>query len=573
MKTINNGFADSYNKMVLNFQNNITIEARAYNEGVAFRWITKNNKNKEIYINNEQNDLSFSEHFAVYYPQLDGKNFISNQENLYHYFSNMNKINRKLAKLEVPTPMLITINENKKMLISEANLEAYPGWYIKKANMPNNKFSSEFPKYPIKFKAKGVRSLVPTKRANYIAKAVGNKEFPWRAFLVDSDKDLMVNQLIYKLSDPSRVKDCSWIKPSKVAWDWWHALNIAGVPFKSGVNTQTYKHYIDFAVKSGSKYIIMDAGWSKGKDRKETLLEVVKELNMQEVVDYGKKRGVGVILWTTALALDYNFDKAFKQFEKWGIEGLKIDYLVRDDQTMVEFVYKVMAEAAKRKMIVDFHGGYKPTGVSRTYPNFMTCESVKGLEQSKWSTSSNPNYTTLLPFIRNVVGPMDYTPGAMKNYHLKSFVKNFKSPASIGTRCQQLGMYVVYFSSIQMLSDSPTNYYNAPLALEFLKAVPTVWDKSVGLAGKVGQYAAVARKDGDNWFIGGINNYDEREITIKFDFLDNNKNYRLKLYKDGKNVKKDAKSMYVELYYVKKGDVMNIKMATGGGFAGILEKK
>ena len=231
-----------------------------------------------------------------------------------------------------------------------------------------------------------------------------------------------------------------------------------------------------------------------------------------------------------------------------------------------------MKKAAEYKMVVDFHGGYKPTGISRTYPNFMTCESVKGLEQSKWSKSSDPNYTTLLPFIRNVVGPMDYTPGAMKNFHLKDFKKNFSSPGSIGTRCQQLGMYVVYFSSIQMLSDSPTNYEKAPLALEFLKQVPTVWDESIGLAGKVGQYAAIARRSNRDWFIGGINNYDERTLKIKFDFLDKNQSYRLVLYKDGKDIKENAGAVDAQIYYVKHGDCLNIKMASGGGFAGIIKK-
>ncbi|UDQ98748.1 glycoside hydrolase family 97 catalytic domain-containing protein [Lentisphaerota bacterium WC36G] len=569
VKTINNSFHENYNALTLAFGNNLQLEARAYDEGVAFRW--KTNFNKEtILVNNEQNELKFTKGFSIYYPQLDGKNFISNQENVYHYFKNMNDMKGKLAKLRVPVPMLVNVNDNLKMLISEANLESYPGWYIKKDLTQENSFKSAYPAYPKGFKARGVRSTVPKQRENYIAKVAGKRALPWRAYLISSDTDMMVNQLIYKLSDPSRVKDCSWIKPGKVSWDWWHAWNIPGVNFKSGINTQTYKFYIDFAAKSKSKYIILDAGWSKKVDHKETLLDVVDAVDIPEIVRYGKERGVGVILWTTAWALDYNFDKAFKQFSEWGIAGLKIDYLVRDDQTMVEFVYKVMQKAAENKLIIDFHGGYKPTGVSRTYPNFMTCESVKGLEQSKWSKKADPNYNTLLPFIRNVVGPMDYTPGAMQNSHLKDFKDNFKSPGSIGTRCQQLGMYVVYFSSIQMLSDAPTRYYAAPLAMEFLTEVPTVWDKSLGIEGKVGKFAAVARRDGNRWFIGGINNYDARELTIKLDFLTQGQTYQLKLYKDGKDIEEDATSVELQTVNVKYNDTIKVKMATGGGFAGIL---
>ncbi len=567
VRNINSKITEKYNQITLDFGNNVAIQARAYNEGVAFRWLTSFNK-PEILINSEENTLNFCKDYAIYYPELNGKNFISHQENKYHYFKNMSKIAGHLAKLEMPVPALIYLDDNKKMLISESDLEAYPGWFLQKENTNATEFKSVFPKYPLTVKQTSFRTVEPAKRANYIAKVKGTRSFPWRAFLIDEDKDLMVNQLIYKLASPSRIKDTSWIKPGKATWDWWHAMKISDVKFKSGVNTTTYKHYIDFAAKHGNQYVIIDEGWSlKGK---ENLLKISPNMDIQTICDYGKSKGVKIILWTTGLALHHNFDKAFKQFSKWGVAGLKIDFLVRDDQEMVEWCYKFLKEAAKYKMVVDFHGAYKPTGFSRTYPNLLACESVLGLEQTKWSKKTEPKYATIIPFIRNVVGPMDYTPGAMKNFNLKDFKKNWSSPGSIGTRCQQLGMYVVYFSGLQMLADSPANYRKNPVAMQFLDQVPAVWDKSVPVAGKVGEYAVIARQSNKKWFIGGLNNYTAREVKVKLDFLDDNKVYTLNLYTDGDNIAKDATDTKVIVKQVKKGDVITIKMATGGGFGAVL---
>ncbi|UDQ96930.1 glycoside hydrolase family 97 catalytic domain-containing protein [Lentisphaerota bacterium WC36G] len=568
VKNINSKITENYNEIILKFDNNIAVTARAYNEGVAFRWETMFNKN-EILIGDEQNLVNFAKDFAIYYPQLNGRNFISHQENKYHYFKKLSKISPKLAKMRMPVPVLICLDNDKKMLISESDLESYPGWYWKKSDAKALQFSSEYPKYPLTFKQTSFRTVEPAKRANYIAKVAGSRTYPWRAFLIGNDKDLMVNQLIYKLASPSRIKDTSWIKPGKVQWDWWHAMYIKDVDFKSGINTQTYKHYIDFAAKHGNQYVILDEGWSlKGK---ENLLKVAPNMDIQEICDYGKNKGVGVILWTTGIALHHNFDKAFKQFAKWGVAGLKIDFLVRDDQIMVEWCYKFLKEAAKHKMVVDFHGAYKPTGFSRTYPNLLACESVLGLEQYKWKGKlANPKYDTIIPFIRNVVGPMDYTPGAMKNLHLKDYKINYREPFSIGTRCHQLAMYVVYYSGLQMLADSPTSYRLNPVAMQFLDRVPAEWDKSIALAGKTGEYAIMARKNNSTWFVGGLNNYDEREVVIKLNFLDDNKVYALNLYCDGDNIAKNAQDTKVVVKQVRKNDEIKVKMASGGGFAAVL---
>jgi alpha-glucosidase len=411
--------------------------------------------------------------------------------------------------------------------------------------------------------------VVPVKYAGYIAELQGPKSFPWRAMVIsDEDKQLVESELIYKLASDNVIENPEWIKPGKVAWDWWNALNVYGVDFESGVNNATYKYYIDFASEYGLEYIILDEGWYHLDD----IMNVVDEIDVQELVDYGKERNVDVILWVVWKALDDKLTEALDQFEKWGVKGIKIDFMQRDDQWMVNFYEKIARECAQRKLLVDYHGAYKPAGLERKYPNVISSEGVKGLENAKWSEQPDPELNVTLPFIRMVAGPMDYTPGAMINATKENFRDVFNSPMSPGTRCHQLAMYVVFESPLQMLADNPSNYYREPEAMKFLKEVPSVWDETRVLEAKVGDYILIARRSGETWFVGAMTDWSPRSIELNLNFLEEG-NYSLQLWQDGINASKYAADFKMDTKNVSNNSKIKIEMAPGGGWAAIITKK
>jgi alpha-glucosidase len=364
-------------------------------------------------------------------------------------------------------PAVIDAN-GPKLIIGDADVDDYPGlWFHGDSS---NSLFAKFPPYPVTEELKGDRNFRVSEGAGYIALTKGTRTYPWRIIgVAENDADLITNQLVYLLAKPSQVSDTRWIKPGKVAWDWYNANNIYGVNFKSGINTETYKYYIDFASKYGIEYIILDEGWYKLGN----LLQVVPEMNIEELVAYGKQKNVGIILWVVWKTLDDQFEPAFTQFTKWGVKGLKVDFMQRDDQKVMQFYERVCREAAKRKMLVDFHGGIRPATMTRTWPNLVSTEGVRGLEQTKWSKLANPEHNVTLPFTRMFIGPMDYTPGGMVNSGAeKYFATVFERPMTLGTRCHQLAMYVVYESPLQMLADSPSHYLREPEIMEFLGPVP-----------------------------------------------------------------------------------------------------
>jgi len=368
---------------------------------------------------------------------------------------------------------------------------------------------------------------------------------------------------VYFLASPSQVKDTSWIRPGKVAWDWYNANNIYVVDFKSGINTQTYKYYIDFASKYGIQYIILDEGWYKLGN----LLEVVPEMNIEELVAYGKQKNVGIILWMVWKTLDDQFQPAFDKFEQWGVKGIKVDFMQRDDQPVISFYHKVCREAARRRMLVDFHGAIRPATMTRTWPNLISTEGVRGLEQNKWSKLANPKHNVTLPFTRMFLGPMDYTPGAMMNSGSeKNFAAVFDRPMSLGTRCHQLAMYVVYESPLQMLADSPSYYLREPEIMEFLGPVPTVWDETKVIAGKIGEYVVIARRHGQDWYVGAMTDWTARELEIDLSFLPAG-NYQMKAFQDGVNAERLGSDYKKVVTVVNKSTKLKISLAGGGGWA------
>jgi len=441
-------------------------------------------------------------------------------------------------------------------------VEEYPGLWLRGTS--GNGLAATFPPYPLKEKLERESDVRVVEAADYIAVTKGTRTFPWRIVgIAEKDGDLLTNQLTWLLAKPSQVQDTTWIKPGKVAWDWWNDWNVYGVDFKAGVNTQTYKYYIDFAAKYGIPYILLDAGWYRNGD----VLDVVPEVNMEELTAYAKEKNVRVILWVLWNKLNDQLEKALDQYAKWGVAGIKVDFMQRSDQKLINYYHKVSRETAKRKMLVDFHGDQKPATMTRTWPNLIGTEGVRGMEWDKWSAETDPDHDVTLPFTRMVLGPMDYTPGAMINAQKNDFRAIGHHPMSQGTRCHQLAMYVVFEAPLQMLSDSPSNYLREPETMEFLAPVPAEWDETKVLDGKIAQYVAVARRNGRDWYVGAMTNWSPREMEIDFSFLPEG-NFTLQAYQDGVNADRMGSDYKMVKSQVNRGTKLKIKLAPGGGWAG-----
>ncbi|RPH28776.1 MAG: glycoside hydrolase family 97 protein [Bacteroidales bacterium] len=548
----------SYNFLKLYFKGNYQLEFRAYNDGVAYRWAT--DIEKDFKVTSEDANFTFSDGDQIYFPKEESMH--SHQERLYKYL--------KISDVEpgqfCSTGALADLKNGVKVYISESDLFSYPGMFLEKSATNPNAFKGKFAGYPLETNQTNDRNVKIIKYADYIAQTKGSRTFPWRLMIItDNDANLLTSELVYKLASPNRLKDVSWIKPGKVAWDWWNANNIYGIDFKSGVNTETYKYFIDFASKYGLQYVILDEGWYHLED----VLKVKQEIDINELVKYGKEKNVGIILWVTWKALDDKLDEALKQFKQWDVKGIKVDFMQRDDQWMVEYYERVSQKAADYQLLVDFHGAYKPTGLNVTYPNVITSEGVVGLEHCKWSENANPEHNLTLPFIRMVAGPMDYTPGAMINATKQNFRIVFTEPMSPTTRCHQLAMYVVFESPLQMLADNPSNYLKEPVCMEFLSTVPTVWNETRVLQAKVSDYIVLTRKNANKWYIAAMTDLTERNFVVDLGFLPEGK-YRIDIWQDGINADKHASDFKKISEEVTNKSKLNIHLTSGGGWVAIV---
>ena len=558
---------DQCNQLIINFKGDYGIIFRVYNDGLAYRFFTK--KKGELLVKNEEANFNFTADHRVFVPYMwdyrDGKIFNSSFEALYKEIKISKFASDSLAFL----PVLIDVGNNKKVVILEADLEEYPGMYLN-INQTHMGFMGVYAPYPLEAKLGGYGGInyIPVKRADYIAKVEGNRNFPWRIVVISNqDKELLNNDMVQRLASPSRIEDISWIQPGQVAWDWWNDLNISHVDFKAGMNTPTYKYYIDFASANKIKYIIIDGGWSESLD----LTKVKPDLNLQEIIDYGKLKGVDVILWASWYAVTQQMDKVFPLYSKMGVKGFKIDFVDRDDQKAVASLYEIAKKAADYHLLVDYHGVFKPTGLQKTYPNVVGFEGVKGLENYKWATEDQPRYVVSIPYLRMIAGPMDYTPGAMRNSNKANYRPINSNPMSQGTRCEQLAMYVVFEAPLQMLSDNPTIYMKEQECTDFITRVPTTFDATVALDGKVGEYVALARRKGDTWFVGSMSNWSARDMTLDFSFLGDG-DYQAVVFQDGINADRDATDYKKEIIKISKDSKLNIHLAPGGGWAARIEK-
>ncbi len=558
---------DDYNQLTIKFKSDYGIIFRVYNEGVAYRFFTK--KTGELVIKNEVANFNFDKDYKTFVPYMwdyrEGKIFNSSFEALYKEINISKFASDSLAFL----PVLIDMGNNRKVVILEADLEDYPGMYLN-INKTGRGFMGVYAQYPLESKQGGYANmnLIPVRRADYIARINGTRQFPWRVIVIsNSDKELLNIDIVQKLASPPRITDVSWIQPGQAAWDWWNDWNISHVDFKAGYNTQTYKYYIDFAAANKIKYIVMDEGWSATDD----LTKIIAPVNIQEIVDYAKNKGVNVILWATWSAVTRQMHEVFPYYSRIGIKGFKIDFIDRDDQIAVASTYEIARLAADNHLLVDFHGVFKPTGLQRTFPNVIGYEGVKGLENYKWAIEDQPRYTTSIPYIRMMAGPMDYTPGAMRNATRANFRPINSNPMSQGTRCNQLAMYVVFEAPLQMLADNPTTYMKEQECTDFITSVPTTFDETVPMDGSVGEFAAIARKKDNVWYVGVMSNWESRDLNLDFSFLEKG-NYKAVIFSDGINADRDATDYKKEVTTIQAGDKIRIHIAPGGGWAARIEK-
>jgi len=526
---------DHCNQLTLDCKGDYGVIFRVYNDGVAYRFFTK--RKDSLVIRSEEANFNFSGDDSAYIPYSNDPHnkdkYQCSFENTYQHI----KLSQFVKDTVAFAPVLVELANNKKAVITEADLEEYPGMFLTNEKTANG-LSGDFAPYvlaDLQNERNPVQALV-TKRANYIARVSGTRNFPWRVVIISTnDKDLLNSDMVYRLAPTSRVPDVSWIKPGKVAWDWWNDWNISHVDFRAGINTATYKYYADFASLNHIEYILLDEGWSNNRD----IMEIVPEIDLQQIIDYAKQKDVGVWLWMGSYPLDQKMEEAFSKYSKMGVKGFKIDFMDRDDQNMVQYYYRVAKTAAIHHVMVDFHGAYKPTGLQRTYPNVVNIEGVHGMEQLKWSNPDMPKFDVTIPFIRMVAGFMDYTPGAMRNANKQTFRPNYSMPMSQGTRCHQLAMYIMYEAPFEMLSDNPTAYMHEQESINFISSVPTTFDETVALDGKVSEYAAIARRKGDTWYIGAMSNWNAKDITLDLSFFKQG-NYEAEVFKDGINADRDA---------------------------------
>ena len=552
-----------YNQLTLNFKGGYSVDFRAYNNGFAYRFNLALGKG-EVTVKNETAQFNFDEDHPAYYAFTNAsgpveRQFCNSFENQYNHTTLTEMTKDSIMFL----PVMIELPQNIKAVITEVNQFSYPGMFLE--NFKHEKsLKGIFAPVPKTMEQGGhnMLQMVVKDRHNYIAKIQATRSMPWRAIALSTqDKDMTDNDIVFCLADECKLEDTSWIKPGKVAWDWWNDWNIEGVDFRAGINNETYEYYIDFASKFGIEYVILDEGWAV--NLKADMMQVVPEIDLKRIVEYGKKKNVGIILWGGYKAMDKDMERLCKHYSEMGVKGFKVDFMDRDDQIVIDFYNRMAETAAKYKLMIDFHGAFKPSGLNRTWPNVINYEGVYGLEQMKWNGNCDQvTYDVTLPFIRLVAGPMDYTQGAMHNANKFNFRSANSEPMSQGTRCRQLAEYIIFESPLNMLCDAPTNYEKEPVYTRFLAAIPTTWEETKTLDGEVAKYIITARRSGKDWYIAGMTNWDARTVNVDLSFLGDLNNYNFEYFIDGVNADRRG----TDYKHVFDKPAAEILMQPGGGF-------
>lgn len=558
---------DIYTEMTIQFRQRFSIVLRAYNDGFAYRLET--HLTDSLYVEDEKAVFRFAGNYPTYYPEVQKRPDMDIFHTSFEEPYQLKTLDSISSTNLCFTPIMVNCDNGIKALVTESDLEDYPGMFLRGTN--GNALEGSFAPYPLEEANNG--GLYPekyvSKRAPYLAHTKGNRGYPWRVVALSlHDRELPSNDIVYRLASPSRVKDPSWIHPGKGTDEWIIGINLFNVPFKAGLNTATYKYYIDFAKKFGFDRIMMDAGWSDYND----LFAITPGINMEELSAYAKSQGIKLSMWTLALALDRQLDSALDQFSRWGVDFIMTDFIDRDDQKTVNFYYRIAEACAKKHIMLMYHGAYKPAGFERTYPNALTRESVLGSEYNIWSDKATPQHDLLLPFIRMVSGPMDYEPGFLENGTQKTFRPVEMKPMSQGTRCHQLAMFVTYDNPMEFFSGNPSQGLLEPAFMNLLGSIPSTWDQTIIPDAKVGEFLITARKKGNDWFVGALTNWAPRDTTIRLDFLVPGE-YAATICEDGVNADRWASDYSITEKTIRNGDLLRIKMAPGGGYLVRLRKK
>lgn len=550
------------NEMTLTLGKGWSVVFRAFDEGVAYRFQCKGKVPTTI--SDEKAEFRFSGNSQSWlsFTTNDKKPEAMAFQNIYDA-KPIKEAQDKLAFLPATVE-----NEGVKLTILESDLRAYPGMFVKKA-ADGESLEAWFARYPKSFdKYPWRQQRYVTSTEDYIARTNGKLfQTPWRIVAVtEKDTEMPVNNLVYALAEPAKTTDTSWIKPGKVAWDWWNDWNLKGVDFEAGINYDTYKYYIDFAARNNIEYVVLDEGWYESK--KGDIMNPIPEIRLPELITYANSKGVDIVLWTVFNVLDEHLDEAMAKYKAMGAKGFKIDFLDRDDQEAVELAYRIAEAALRHQMVLDYHGYYKPTGMSRTFPNILNYEGVFGMEEARWTELKNdmPLYDVTFPYIRMMAGRVDFTPGAMRNGTKDNWKAIYTAPVSMGTRCHQLACYVVHDSPFTMLCDAPTNYEKEQECVDMIVSLPTVFDRTIIPQGEMGKYIITAREKDGNWYVAGQTNWDKRTITLRFDFLEKGKTYRATIFRDGINANHNAEDYKREEMEVTSNTMLDITMASGGGF-------
>jgi alpha-glucosidase len=551
---------DIYNELSIQFKQPYKILFRVYDDGVAYRFITQ--FKDSITIQNEVAEFHFPGSPAAFFPGIhkrdDADIFHTSFEEQYP----LRELDSIAADEMAYTPVLIVPASNPKIAITESDLEDYPGMFLNGSNSAVLK--GVFAKYPLDEKLTGgdyPQALV-TKRADYIARTKGSRNFPWRVLIVaEEDKQLPSIDMVYRLAAPSRIGDASWIKPGKSTDEWTINVNLFNVNFKSGVNTASYKYYIDFAKRFGFTRIMMDAGWSDNLD----LFKINPAINMDSIIQYANEKGIKISMWTLANTLERQLDSALDRFNKWGVDFIMTDFMDRDDQKMVNFYTRVAKACAARKIMIMFHGAYPQKGFNRTYPNNITREGLQGSEYNIGSNRTTPPHDVTLPYTRMLSGSLDYEPLVFNNATAKQFRTIEGMVMTQGTRSHQLAMFAVYDNPMQIFGGNPSQAWLEPAFTELMGSLPTTWDETNILDGRAGEYIVTARQKGADWYIGAMTDWSARDIDLKFDFLAEG-DYKATICKDGVNAERYAADYILSDTIVKKNDVLKIHLAPGGGF-------
>ncbi|MGH9340909.1 MAG: glycoside hydrolase family 97 protein [Acidobacteriota bacterium] len=543
-----------YNEMAISLRgrsgSRLDLIFRAYDDGAAFRYsIPEQESLQDLEIVDEHTEFRFPAAHVCWALRLES--FITNYESEFERL----KLDEIGGADLIGLPLVVEVEGGPTLALTEANLTDYAAIYLSGSGSGENTLISRLSPLP---DGSGVS-----------VKASLPHVSPWRVIMIgDEPGDLIESNIVLNLNEPLALEDATWIQPGKAAWPWWSGRVVSGVNFEGGMNTATQKHYIDFASEFGLEYLLIDAGWYQRRPDLD-ITRTVAEIDLPEIISYAAQREVGVLLWLHWEVTADQMDKAFPVYEQWGIRGVKIDFMERDDQEMVHFYHRVAKKAAEHHLLVDFHGAYKPTGLRRTYPNLMTREGVLGLEHTRWSERITPPHNVTIPFTRMLAGPMDYTPGAFRNVTREQFQAQRRAATAMGTRCHQLAMFVVYESPLQVFADYPDAYRNKPGA-EFLKVVPASWDETRAPAGEIGQYVVIARRAGDDWFIGAMTDWTPRSLELPLDFLEAG-DYEATIYADAADSDINPVHLTVSRLTVRSSDSLKIEMAPGGGYAAHLE--